>query len=348
VRQRACAGCGKLVAEGELFDVRGRILCEACGDAALAENPAQPGEVKRLQDPTVCGACKRDFGEVELAQLAGSPTCPQCTHELRQRPFPAWLKLAFAGLLALLVVSLVRGAPYFRAEVELIHARRHIAAGQYGLAVPELARVLAAAPSCREAMLLQMKAALLSDDFETASEAEKRAGGVRFEGELIKEVNALYDRADAALADLQRGRKLSAAGKDAEALAAVTSAHEKFPESRKIHLIYLTLTASRAFDEKRWDDMLAASEEAARLEPESAQVQRGLASALACKYAVTGDRAYAQRAREALLKARALCKADEPCLGDLAEHRERIEFRLLTRKIIDKAEFDRRFRGVKP
>ena len=68
-----------------------------------------------------------------------------------------------------------------------------------------------------------------------------------------------------------------------------------------------------------------------------------LASALACKYAVTADVSFRDRAVQALEESRSLSKTPEEQKA-FKEYSERINHRLTTREIIDKREYDRRFR----
>jgi hypothetical protein len=77
--------------------------------------------------------------------------------------------------------------------------------------------------------------------------------------------------------------------------------------------------------------------------PETASV---LASALACKYAVTGDPQYQKQSEDMLQEAeRGSQQPDQK--KSFAEYSERIRYRLASRQIIDKPEYDRKFRSGK-
>ena len=68
---------------------------------------------------------------------------------------------------------------------------------------------------------------------------------------------------------------------------------------------------------------------------------------MACKYAATGDPAYRQQSEEMLAKAKQMSADDQEALASLAEFEERNRYRLESREIITKAEYDRRFRAGK-
>jgi hypothetical protein len=65
-----------------------------------------------------------------------------------------------------------------------------------------------------------------------------------------------------------------------------------------------------------------------------------VASALACKWAVTADTGFKKEAYEYLARARELAGADNP---DFTEYEARILYRIDSRRIIKKAEHDALF-----
>ena len=107
------------------------------------------------------------------------------------------------------------------------------------------------------------------------------------------------------------------------------------------------LRANAAFQAKDYPRFLAVTEESARRRPESFVAQGMLASALAAQYAATGEAAFRTRALEALDKAKALSERTPGALALYEEYQARIHHRLDTREIIDRAEYDRRFRAAK-
>jgi len=99
----------------ETIRVVDRILCDACCDQYLAGRDSPETNLERQVDPTICVNCRSDNGAAELPRLAGAPVCGQCEAFFRNRPFPPWIKLAFAAVLALVVVSLVWNLRFFQA-----------------------------------------------------------------------------------------------------------------------------------------------------------------------------------------------------------------------------------------
>ena len=65
---------------------------------------------------------------------------------------------------------------------------------------------------------------------------------------------------------------------------------------------------------------------------------------MACKYAVTGDRSWKQQAEAMLEKARQLSQKSPEEMKAYEEYAERTKYRLSSRVIIDKPEYDKRFR----
>jgi tetratricopeptide (TPR) repeat protein len=348
MRKGDCKACSASVPLSELFKYDDRVLCRACLEPELkqAGGVYNPKTIPRFLDPTVCGVCQGDFGDQVLGLLAGIPTCPACTQKLRQRPLPRWLVAASIVLALCLAASGVRSTKYLHAEAALIRGERHLGKKEYAPASAEFAKVLETAPECKKALLLKIKADLLSDNFPDAYAGLERSKGVKFEGELIKEVNALLDRVASAMKDLKAAKPLMEQDKPAEALQFLARARSSFPESRMISVNYLQAKGSEAFDRKDYDTFLSASEEYVRLYPENWVAVGMVGSALAAKYAVTGEESFRKRAEEKVTAAGALCRTDQEKEW-FVEYRERMEHRIKSKEILTKAEYDKRFRGSK-
>ena len=70
-----------------------------------------------------------------------------------------------------------------------------------------------------------------------------------------------------------------------------------------------------------------------------------VASALACKYAKTGDSSYREQAEGMLAQAANDAKTEPNAQKIYDEYAERIQYRLKSREIIDTDEYNRRFRS---
>src|SRR5262249_39705639 len=126
----------------------------------------------------------------------------------------------------------------------------------------------------------------------------------------------------------------------AEALPFLMKAKAATPGIEAIENAVALAEQGVAFDAKDYDTFLAKSQEMSNRHPKDAFAVAGVASAYACKYAVTGSEAFRTQSLALLDKARALSRVDP---ARFKEYEERIRYRLETREIIDKAEYDKRF-----
>jgi len=321
-------------------------LCSRCGQSTAAQSAYD------LNGKTYCASCVRQASAE--AKAAGQPDAPVAhlsrpvsAGEIRDFTYPQWLKLSFAGLVLLLGVALVNGGKYFAAGRSLYVGERLVQDKKYAEALPYLERTLRTAPSSDKAALLAAKAALLSGHPEVAARALKGHNDGYFDDAgkpAFQEVNDLWNRAIDAAGKLQQAQKLSEQdGRAAEAAALVHSAAAEYPQFPQMALILAAYDGGVAFEKKDYDGFLALSERNWAEHPSSVTAS-GLASALDCKYAVTGDQRYRQRSEELMAKAREMAQGDKDVLSNLDEYEERHRYRLESREIISKREFDRRFR----
>lgn len=166
MKSGACEQCGAASPLGTMYYVTQgltqKLQCTACTEKLLAEAGQNPPAIQAAVDPTVCSICESDYGSTELPRAGVLPLCENCRSVVYERPFPRWLKLSFAALVALLVLALSQGARYFTAGRALIHGERLINQEQYTAAAPLLEQTLKVAPSSQKAILLAAKAYLLS------------------------------------------------------------------------------------------------------------------------------------------------------------------------------------------
>jgi hypothetical protein len=272
------------------------------------------------------------------------PFCVNCQTTLYAYPFPVWLKASFAALLALLAFALWHGVPYFTAGRHLAQARRALDQNDYPAATTHFAGVLSVKPTDQEVVLLGAKANLMVGEVGGASSFLKLRPS--FENNaLFTEVNALWDHATAALAKGDSAAKLAQADRTAVGLRLMDEAAREYPQSRYLAVGVLTLKTGAAYERKDYDAMLAASRKALALMPDHPRLLSSVASALACKFAVTGDSAFHVEAEQLLMRAEPLAVVSPEEKASFDEYAERIRYRLRARVIIDKAEYDRRFRS---
>lgn len=144
MRYGHCSVCARERPLGELIDIGGSTLCEECAGNEVSRNPGATGS--RIADPTVCTRCGMDNGSAELDLLAGLPFCRECTSLLRNRPFPDWIKIAVAVVVALAVISVWANRRYFEAYLMIGKANRAAEAGDFKTASERMGRAAELVP----------------------------------------------------------------------------------------------------------------------------------------------------------------------------------------------------------
>jgi len=133
------------------FTFARRRLCASCTEQAVNSAGELPeGSVVRNTDPTVCANCGKDAGERQLPQLMSVPLCNRCMAFFRNRPFPGWIRLAFVGLIAIVVFSLMWNARFMLAYKELRALGKATAAGAFDEAAALAASAADRVPECAD------------------------------------------------------------------------------------------------------------------------------------------------------------------------------------------------------
>jgi hypothetical protein len=348
MRRLKCSSCAGEFPAATMFSVNDMTVCEPCGDRLVVDAEARrlKPRVLRIVDATICSRCKKDNGETDFRLIGGAPFCPSCGAALYAYPFPAWLKASFAGLFLLLAIALWHDGPYFAAGRQLIAARRDMDKSDYTSAVTHFAEILPLKPTEQDVILQAAKAYLMTGDVAGAGQfldlREKYEDNAEF-----KEVNAFWDRANGALVKADSAGKLAQANRDEEASRLMTAAAREYPEATPLVVAALIYEGGAAFERKDYDLFLSTSREALAHMPDEPRIVASVASALACKYAVTGDPAFRVEAEGLLARAATLSAQRSPDeQAEHAEYAERIQHRLATRIIIDRDEYNRRFRNA--
>jgi hypothetical protein len=328
-----------------MLALHNKAICRPCAETQAQQ--AAAGDYKlpfaRLIDPTICSMCKIDFGSSNLPFIGGSPVCANCSQGLYERPYPAFLKLSLAGLLLFLAGSLWQGVPYFKAGRHLVLAERAMDRNDYRKASLQFAEVLKVSPSSQEVVLKGAKASLMAGDMAQAQKFLKLRKGYKQDA-LFTEVNGFWNRALDAYDKEARAAKLAQANKDEEAAQVMHQASNEYPQSEQLAGWAQTMDGHVAFDRKDYDTFLRLTQVALAKAPNDPGAEGFVASALACKYAVTGDPEFRRQAEELLDKAQLHAQRSPEDVARYQEYAERIRYRLDSREIIDKPEYDRRFR----
>ncbi len=331
------------------YSFNGQTYCEPCVWKAAREAREQglPADYVSLTDKTICARCGADNGTTDFPLLGAVPFCPKCGELVTKWPYPQWLKIALACLLGLLVFALAHGRKYFRAGRSMYIGERMVEEHRYQQALPYLQETLRVAPESDKAVLLTAKAALMVGDIETAQKALNGHKGGHFEhgdSAEFKEVDELWKRAIDATGKAEEASKLlSEDGNAVKAANLMRQAASIYPQSSGLRLAAESYEESAAFDRHDYDLFLSMAQKhwSEHSEAETAAV---LSSALACKYATTGEQLYKQQSEEMLAKAGQLAQSDPEARRRFEEYAERIRYRLDTRNIIGTAEYNRRFR----
>lgn len=347
-----CTHCGQSFSIRSLYDLNGAAYCASCvQDAARqAKERGQPSAFVPLINKSICARCNTYIGNApDAVQIGPLRFCATCGPLIKDWDYPQWLKMSLAALLLLLVVALVHGRKYFHAGREMYVGERLVAKARYTEALPHLQATLRVAPNSDKAALLTAKAALLSGDVETADKALQAHSGGHFEhadNKEFREVESLWNRATGALTKAEQASKLEEQdGKEIEAARLMHEAAAAYPEHPGLAAAAEYYDSGAAFARKDYDTFVAITRKQWDKHP-SAATAAGLAGSLACKFAVTGDVSFKQQSEEMLAKAQQMSQGDADALKNLEEYFPRIRYRLDTRQVITKKEYDRRFRSA--
>jgi len=354
MREGTCSGCGLKAPIGSFYSIAGKLYCEPCSwkEERAAGERGEKLEKVSVVDGSACARCKvraADTGSADFPVFKGIPLCPNCQHRIQNWPYPVWLKASLAGLLILLAVALIHGRKYFHAGRVLYAGEHLVEQHKYKEAVPLLKEADDLAPQSDKASLLLAKAAINIGDVRTAQKAiQSHAAGHYDTSDEFHEVNALWNRAIAALDKADKASELeSQPGKTAEAEALMRQAAAEYPEAPQLGAAIPYFEAGSAFERKDYDRFLSVAEGIWKAYPAEPGAASELAGALACKYAVTGDPSLRTRSEEMMEKALQLAQGDKEAEQSEREYAERLKHRIDTREIINKQEYDRRFRSGK-
>lgn len=348
--EQACSGCGASFPIQSLYDLNDRAYCAQCVKPAVgaAKASGQPATPIALINKSICARCNSYLaGGTPFVQMRHLRFCEACAAMIKDWRYPQWLRLSFAALVLLLLAALGHGAKYFSAGKSLYIGERLVEEKKYSEALPYLQMVLKIAPASDKGALLTAKAALLAGHPEVADQALHGHNNGYFEdgkSAQFQEVNGLWNRATAALENLEKAQKLDEQdGNEMEADRLVHEAAAKYPEFQFMDVLVDRYDSGVAFAKKDYDTFVALGEKDWAKFPSSSSAAM-LSSALDCKYAVTGEAQYRQRSEEMFAKAQEMAKGNEEEAKSLSEFADRHKYRLESRQIITKNEYDRRFR----
>lgn len=347
--EAVCSACGLKASVRFLFDLNGQTYCEPCVRVAAenARRSGQPSEYMPLINRSICARCNTFIASDSASTQIGSARfCSACASLIKDWDYPVWLKISLACVLLLLVAALAHGRKYFHAGRAMYLGERLVEQGKYADALPYLKETLTIAPNSDKASLLAAKSALMIGDIQSADKAlHDHDGGHYEDGEdaQLIEVNGLWNRANQALEKADQATKLAEqAGKSAQAAKLMHEAASLYPQIRGLAFEAESLDAAAAFERADFDSFLAISEKQWKEQP-GPRTAAQLASALSCKYVITGIIPFRDRTIEMMEKARQLAQGDSETMKSLDEYAPGIRHRLESQRILSKTEYDRLF-----
>ncbi len=141
-------------------------------------------------------------------------------------------------------------------------------------------------------------------------------------------------------ANMFRAISLLKEDKPRDALQLLQQCKKHWPNNPTVNALLLQAELGAAFDDKDYDKFLAAAQTLWAANPNDPSAMAAVASAYACKYAVTGQDSFKKESLRYLDLARQKAPPGDP---HLREYAERITHRLQTREIITREEYERRF-----
>jgi tetratricopeptide (TPR) repeat protein len=350
MRQGLCCECGMSSNIRSFYLLNGQMYCEPCVWKASreAKEKGHPSEYVPLTDNSVCARCGASSDSSDFQLVGNQPLCPSCGQLVQDWPYPTWLKAGLAFVLVLLVIALINGRKYFHAGRSLYVGERLVDEGHFEQALPYLEESVRVAPASDKGVLLAARAALMTGRVDIADKVLHGHNGGHFEdpGEDYRTVEALWNQANRSFEKAEQAAKLEAqGGHAAEAARLMHEAAASYPQAANLSIAAEMYDEGAAFERRDYDTFLSIAQKQWKMwpGPETASV---VASALACKYAVTGDPEYKKQSEDMLQEAeRGSRQPDQK--KSFAEYSERIRYRLASREIIDKPEYDRKFRSGK-
>lgn len=177
--------------------------------------------------------------------------------------------------------------------------------------------------------LRQAKQAMRSGDVSAAYARMDTAAKMVPETKEFRETAAFF-----------HGLQLLKEEKAAEALSVFQACREYMQSAPKLQDILANAEIGAAFERKDYDTFLQKQQAMLQRYPNDCTELAGMASAYACKYAVTGQEEFKEQALHFLDEASKV-KADQE--AQFKDYSERILYRLSSREIISRTEYKRRF-----
>jgi DNA-directed RNA polymerase subunit RPC12/RpoP len=184
---------------------------------------------------------------------------------------------------------------------------------------------------CGYVDLRNANAAANTGDFKTTAKLFHSASARVPEAKYLSSIASFYE-----------GVCLLSEDKSSEALERFNRSKPGLPAVWPVDEMIMNAKIGIAFDNKDYDEFLALSQKVYEKNPRQCDYVAMVASAYACKYAVSGDEQFKQQSLDFLKKAKTMSER-QGFLKEYNEYSDRILHRIATREIIDREEFNKRF-----
>jgi hypothetical protein len=229
-----CSTCHNTVPMNDTVKVDDCVICQNC-TRSYPSVTANPAAVSKNHDPTICAGCGADFGSSTLATLqSGIPVCEPCRQAFMHRPYPDWVKLSFAGLIAIAILSIAVEWRFTAAYFEAKKSGREAQKGNFQMAsmlMASAAQHVPESPDLKVVASFYRGIVLLNTDQSADAIPHLKAYQDRFPGPMAAdlvlqaEIGAAFDRADYDAFLTKCQQRLQQHTGDAMATAAVASAY---------------------------------------------------------------------------------------------------------------------------
>jgi hypothetical protein len=306
MRQVICAACQANVPMSEAFSVADRSFCQKCAEQFITERGK--GGVKRG----------------EITRLVDPTICVHCAADAGQEEWPTVANLPACTKCE----NFFRNRPY-----------------------PTWLKISFAVFMCVAvaAFVYNLRFFLAYVDIVRGNHAMEHGQIEQGVAHLASAAGRLPEIPElATIPNLFEAARLVNEEKDKEALALI----EKTRLSPKSHMQEMYREVEQqarmgvAFERRDYDGFLDISQQLLKLHPDQASALAAVASAYACKYAVTGDAQFRDQAIQYWERAKAQAGTRIDMFGDFEN---RFQYRLQTREILSRQQFKERFpNGWKP
>jgi len=176
-------------------------------------------------------------------------------------------------------------------------------------------------------------------DVNTANRALESGSFDDADAKMTSAAKMVPEKEDVAhIASFFHGLSLLKKDRSADALKSIEEARGELGEMPLYKQVHAAAMMGVSFEQHDYDAFLSQALGYQKETPSQSYGLAAIASAYACKYAVTGDEQFRMQSLDYLKRAQAL--PDAPALGDYVD---RIQHRLSTREIITESEYHRRF-----